>query len=80
MAQNDVGKSKWLVGEYIAQICWVVGVSTVKYSILAFYWRIFSDVKNVRTAIFVLLGGVSSWAIALVGLWSSSRAEEITDI
>ena len=80
MIDNGLGKSIYTntsdaiisfeEGEYTARICWAVGVFLIKCSILAFYWRIFSDVKNARISILVLLGATLCWGIAVVSLWS----------
>ena len=53
---------------FTLEICWIVAVSFAKYSILALYWRLFSHVKSVRVAIYVLLAIVTVWLLAIVGL------------
>ena len=53
---------------FITAICWIVAVSFAKYSILVFYWRLFSSVKSVRVGIYVLLAIVTVWLLAFVGL------------
>ena len=53
---------------YILGTCWIVAVSFAKYSILAFYWRLFKSVKCVRVGIYVLLAIVTVWLLAIVGL------------
>lgn len=52
---------------FISQICWVVVSCTVKYSILAFYWRLFSaNHRVIRVTIWALAASVTCWAIAAV--------------
>ena len=53
---------------FIAGICWIFAVSFAKYSILAFYWRLFNSVRSVRLGIYVLLAIVTIWLLAIVGL------------
>lgn len=52
---------------FAVETCWIVAVSFAKYSILALYWRLFSHVKSVRVAIYVLLALVTVWLLAIVG-------------
>ncbi|MCJ1459210.1 hypothetical protein MMC28_009587 [Mycoblastus sanguinarius] len=56
----------FLKGLFIGEFCWAASIFTVKYSILAFYWRLFSKLKGARIAIRVLLAVVTCWAIAAV--------------
>ena len=58
----------FLKGLFIGEFCWAASIFTVKYSILAFYWRLFSKLKGARIAIRVLLAVVTCWAIAAVRL------------
>ncbi len=52
---------------FISQICWAVVIWIVKYSILAFYWRLFSDNRrSVRVIIWALTALVKCWGIAVV--------------
>ena len=51
---------------FISDLCWIVVIFTVKYSILAFYWRLFAHVRKARKAIFILLAFVTCWTIAVV--------------
>lgn len=52
---------RFLMALYAAEICWTIATCVVKFSILAFYRRIF-DIKGLRTTCLVLG--------AVVGLWS----------
>lgn len=50
-----------------AEICWAVAIWIVKYSVLVFYWRLFStDRKFHRVVILVLTAFVTCWGIAVV--------------
>lgn len=52
---------------FISQICWAVVIWIVKYSILAFYWRLFSaNRRTVRVIIWSLTALVTCWGIAVV--------------
>lgn len=51
---------------FITGVCWIVAVSSAKYSILAMYWRLFSSVKSVRVGIYVLLAIVTVWLLAFL--------------
>lgn len=55
-------------GLFTSEICWALGISIVKFSILAFYWRLFSHVRNARLAVYTLLLLVTSWTIGVVRL------------
>ena len=55
-------------GIFISQICWTFGIWTVKYSILAFYWRLFSANRRlIQVIIWILAGAVMAWGLAVVG-------------
>lgn len=52
---------------FIIQICWAVCMWIVKCSILAFYWRLFSDRhRSVRVVIWTVAAGVTCWEVAVV--------------
>jgi hypothetical protein len=51
---------------YIAQILYVLCIVAIKYSVLAFYWRLFS--VRARTLIYVVTFMVTGWLIALVSI------------
>jgi len=55
-------------GLFASEICWTIGVSAIKFSVLAFYWRLFSQARNARRALYILFIVVSSWTIAVVRL------------
>lgn len=71
----------------LSQICWAVVIWIVKYSILAFYWRLFSvNNRSIRVAIRALAAFVTIWGLAAVrfvpgylrcGVDSSGRHSQI---
>ena len=55
-------------GLFISEICWIFVIWIVKYSILAFYWRLFSaNRRSIRIIIWVLAAAVTIWGVAVVG-------------
>lgn len=52
---------------FIIEICWGVVIWIVKYSILAFYWRLFSaSRRSTRIIIWTLAAFVTCWGISVV--------------
>ena len=52
---------------FITEVCWAVAIWIVKYSILAFYWRLFSTNRKLhRVIIVVLTAFVTCWGISAV--------------
>lgn len=51
---------------WIAQILYTFAISTIKFSVLAFYWRLFS-VKG-RTTIYLVTGMAVAWCVAIVSV------------
>ena len=51
---------------FIAQMLYVWAISTIKFSVLAFYWRLFS--VNARIAIYIGMFLSVGWLITLVCL------------
>lgn len=49
---------------FIAQLLYVVGIATIKFTVLAFYWRLFA--VNARIAIYIVTFMAVGWLIALV--------------
>lgn len=56
----------WAIGLFVSEMAYTATLSTVKWSTLALYWRIFNARKSIRVLIWVLCGIVSAWAIAVV--------------
>ena len=60
--------SAMLKGLLISEICWIFVIWTVKYSILAFYWRIFSaNRRSIRIIIRLFAAAVTIWGVLVVG-------------
>ncbi|KAI8651630.1 hypothetical protein NCS55_01408700 [Fusarium keratoplasticum] len=53
-------------GLFIAEYVYTMSIVLVKWSILAFYWRIFGSVGSTRLPIWILFGIISSWGIAVI--------------
>lgn len=49
---------------FIGNILYVWGIATIKFSVLAFYWRLFS--VNARLVIYIVTFMAAAWLIALV--------------
>ena len=67
--QHDQAANEHILGltVFLSEICWVVVVWIVKYSILAFYWRLFSaNRRSTRIVIWALTAVVTCWGIAVV--------------
>ena len=61
-------------GLFISEICWTFVIWIVKYSILAFYWRLFSaNRQSTRLIIWVLAAVVMAWGVAVVGVRPSRQ-------
>lgn len=56
-----------LLATFINEICWGVVMWIVKYSILAFYWRLFSaNRRSTRFIIWTMAVFVTCWGISVV--------------
>lgn len=55
----------WAKGLFISEVSYTIVICSVKFSLLAFYWRIFKQSK-IRVPIYVLGAIVSCWGIAVV--------------
>ena len=52
---------------FITEICWIMVIWMVKYSILAAYWRLFSvNRRSVRIVIWTLTVLVTCWGVIVV--------------
>lgn len=82
---NGLGKHIWvappnaimvfLQGLFISEICYTGVMTTVKYSILALYWRLFKATR-MRTPILVITAMVTCWGFAVVILTPSLTARK----
>ena len=55
----------WAKGLFVSEVSYTCIICSVKFSLLAFYWRIFKQSK-IRVPIYVLVAVVSAWGIAVV--------------
>ncbi|KAK1711435.1 hypothetical protein BDP67DRAFT_405879 [Colletotrichum lupini] len=56
----------WAIGLFVSEVAYTVTLSTVKWSTLALYWRIFNARKSIRYYIWALAGIVLAWFIAVI--------------
>ena len=59
----------WAKGLFISEVSYTCIICSVKFSLLAFYWRLFKQSK-IRIPIYVLGTVVTCWGIAVVSLRS----------
>ena len=59
----------WAKGLFISEVSYTCVICSVKFSLLAFYWRLFKQSK-IRIPIYVLGAVVTCWGIAVVSLGS----------
>lgn len=63
-------------GLLISEICWTIVIWTVKFSILAFYWRLFSaNRRSIQVIIWILAAVVMVWGVAVVDARPLSRRD-----
>ena len=63
-----VQSSQFLKGLFISEVNWTLVIWIVKYSIIAFYWRLFSaNRRSIRIIIWVFAAAVTVWGVAVVG-------------
>ena len=55
----------WAKSRFIAEVSYTCIICSVKFSLLAFYWRMFKQSK-ICVLIYVLVAVVSAWGIAVV--------------
>jgi hypothetical protein len=56
----------WAMGLFVAEYTYTLSIVFIKWSILAFYWRIFSINPTIRLPMWILCGIVGAWGIAVV--------------
>lgn len=54
------------LGHFIEGLGWCLAIACVKYSIVAFYWRLFGGRKRARWSLLVLSIVITSWTLATV--------------
>ena len=59
----------WAKGLFISEVSYTIIICSIKFSLLAFYWRIFKQSK-IRVPIYILGAIVSCWGIAVVSATS----------
>ncbi|KAI1262793.1 hypothetical protein F5Y18DRAFT_438608 [Xylariaceae sp. FL1019] len=64
-APKDAMKA-WAIGLFISEMTYPPALSSVKYSSLCFYWRIFSTRHSIRPPIWILAAVVTVWLIAVL--------------
>lgn len=86
MVHNGLGKHvwaappnatrAWALGLFIAEITYTLGLVFVKWSILAFYWRIFNARPSIRIPIWIMFFIVCSWGTAVVSCCHPSTHQD----
>ncbi|KAI1160798.1 hypothetical protein F5B18DRAFT_630887 [Nemania serpens] len=56
----------WARGLFVSELAYTITIITVKWSTLAFYWRVFATKRSIRWPIWILGGIVSAWGIAVL--------------
>ncbi|KAL0932228.1 uncharacterized protein CTRU02_213181 [Colletotrichum truncatum] len=56
----------WAVGLFISELAYTATLSTVKWSTLALYWRIFNTRRSIRFFIWTMFGIVLAWFVAVI--------------
>ena len=69
----------WAKGLFISEVCYTVIICSNRFSVLAFYWRIFKPSK-IRIPIYLLVASVSAWGIAVVGMTTLPEAFRNADL
>lgn len=75
MIQHGLGKHIWVGpadaavvwarGLFISELSYTIIICSIKFSVLAFYWRIFKQ-SQIRIPIYVIGTIVSCWGVAVV--------------
>jgi hypothetical protein len=58
----------WATGLFISEIVYTLTLVTVKWSTLAFYWRIFGSKPTIHIPIWILFGIIAAWGVAVVSI------------
>lgn len=59
-------REDYYIGLFISELVYIFGIVFVKWSILAFYWRIFSADTRIRLPIWIMFTMVCMWGISVV--------------
>ena len=65
-------------GVFASEFLYTSVITCVKYSILCFYWRIFS-ISSIKLPIYILGTIITGWSLACVG-WADERERFIADV
>ncbi|KAK1951970.1 hypothetical protein LY78DRAFT_731711 [Colletotrichum sublineola] len=65
-AAPPIATKAWAIGLFISELAYTITLTTVKFSTLLFYWRIFNTRTSIRPRIWIMFGIVSSWCIAVL--------------
>ncbi|GKT48962.1 uncharacterized protein ColSpa_09143 [Colletotrichum spaethianum] len=66
LKRNDICVEDWLI--LISLIAYIVTLSTIKLSILLFYWRIFSARFSIKVLLWFLAGVNLMWALIVLSI------------
>ena len=72
---NPLQAIAFLRNIYIGQILYTLSITTIKLSVLAFYWRLF-EIKS-RKFIYVVTAASIAWCIAIVSRTYASESDRI---
>ncbi|OHE96937.1 hypothetical protein CORC01_07722 [Colletotrichum orchidophilum] len=56
----------WAIGLFASEMAYTVTMSTVKWSTLALYWRIFNTRKSIRYYIWTTAGTILAWFVVVI--------------
>ena len=62
----------WAKGLFVSELTYFGVLLCVKFSVLAFYWRIFV-MSSIRLPIYVLAASITMWFVAVVSTSEASR-------
>ncbi|XP_014550688.1 hypothetical protein COCVIDRAFT_42865 [Bipolaris victoriae FI3] len=77
LTKNKLWLDDWLIiaslamGLFVAEYMYTLSIVFIKWSILAFYWRIFSTNPTTRLPMWILYSIIGAWGIAVVHLVTS---------
>ena len=63
----------WAIALFLSEPIYICILCTVKFSLLAFYWRLFKQTTIIRIPIYTLATVVSCWGIASVRPFVATR-------
>ncbi len=78
VAPKDAGVV-WAKGLFVSEVSYTGIICSIKFSLLAFYWRIFKQSK-IRIPIYILGTVVSCWGIAVVSVFPTSKRSHFNQV